>query len=51
MPLVTASETGIGQTEPGREIDWEFGVVGPDRRLIGEAEILWNEVPERVKAP
>ncbi len=51
MPLVTASERGIGQTEPGREIDWEFGVVGPDRHLLNEAEVLWNVAPERVKAP
>ncbi len=45
MPLVTASEKGIGQTEPGRETDWECGVVGPDLRLTGEAEVPWKGAP------
>ncbi len=45
MPLVTASEKGKGQTEPVREIDWGFGVVGPGRHLLDEAEVLWNEAP------
>ena len=28
MPVVTASETGTGQTEPGDESHWGCGVVG-----------------------
>ena len=50
MPLVTASEKGTGQTEPGRETDWGCGVVGPDRYLTEEAEVPWKGAPENVIA-
>lgn len=45
MPLVMANEKGIGQTEPGQEIDWECSVAGPSRHLTEEVEIHWKVMP------
>ena len=44
MPLVTASEEGIGQTEPGGENHWGCGVVGllPIPRAESRSCLEWH---------
>ena len=44
MPLVTASEEGIGQTEPGGENHWGCGVVGlpPTPRAESRSCLEWH---------
>ena len=44
MPLVTASEEGIGQTEPGGENHWGCGVVGlsPTPRAESGSCLEWH---------